>query len=452
MKKLFGTDGIRGIAGEFPLDPITVGQVGLAMGHSLVQATVGPRVILGRDTRESGEWISGSLTDALQASGVKIVQDAGIITTPGLAYLARFHQFDLGVMISASHNPFRDNGIKVFSRDGCKLPDDWEVELEKEIYSRREGRIVSPKVETMIGVRCQPDLVEHYKDFLVKHFHGEYRAGRMGMDLCNGSAYSIAPAVFRELGAEFEIISAQPDGRNINLNCGSLHLEPLVKLVQQSRLEFGVAFDGDADRSLFVTSSGKIFDGDHVLYALAKDLKSRGGLRQNTVVGTVMTNFALELALKREGIHLARASVGDKYVLEEMNRVGANLGGEPSGHIILSDLHTTGDGLLTAVKLSELLSRRQVRLDELIEGFQPFPQVLMGLRVSKRIPLVETPKVAQLILSAEEVLGDRGRVVVRYSGTEPLLRIMAEGEDAVQVRTLVLELKNELEHLFASLD
>lgn len=451
MKKLFGTDGIRGVAGEFPLDRATIGQVGMAMGHSLVHAGSRPKVILGRDTRESGDWINHTLTDALHVSGVENVQDVGIITTPGLAYLSRLYQFDMGVMISASHNPYRDNGIKLFSRDGYKLPDDWEVELESEIYSLIDQGRIPPVASEEVRSVHQHGLIQDYANFLLGQFQGGYRAGRIGLDLCNGAAYSIAPTIFRRLGADINTIHDQPDGRNINSACGSLHMESLVSLVREMHLDFGVAFDGDADRSLFVTASGKIFDGDHVLYAFARDLKARGTLHNSTVVGTVMTNFALELALRREGIGLVRAAVGDKYVLEEMMRVGANLGGEPSGHVILSDIHTTGDGLLTALKLSEILSQRQVNLDELAGSFCPFPQVMEGLPVGKRIPLAETPEIAERIHKAEISLGDRGRLVVRYSGTEPLLRIMAEGEDAKEVQLVVGRLKKELESLFASM-
>jgi phosphoglucosamine mutase len=286
--------------------------------------------------------------------------------------------------------------------------------------------------------------IDGYLTFLKSQVTTTLASLRIGLDVCNGSAFRIAPQVFRDLGAWVEIINDSPDGRNINLNCGSLHMSGLAALVTGRQLDFGVAFDGDADRSLFITSSGRVFDGDGVLYALALHMKERGELRGNKVVGTIMSNYALERALADQGLELLRAPVGDRYVLDLMKSVGANLGGEPSGHVILSDCHTAGDGILTALKLAELLALRRGSLDALADGFVPYPQVLDGLRVSERLPL-DTPAIAALIERAKSQLNDSGRLVIRYSGTEPLLRIMAEGEDAAFIRGMVHRLKRDIQ-------
>jgi len=452
MKKLFGTDGIRGVAGTFPLDSKTVSYIGLALGDELSRSDNKGRVILGRDTRESGEWITQRLINSFAASGIRVICDVGVITTPGLAFLTRSHQFDLGVMISASHNPYEDNGIKVFSRDGFKLSDLRELDVEskvQELIHCEKPIPVSKPLKEFCGAE---QLVQDYVAFLAHPFRGSLSSFQVGLDVCNGAAYSIAPQVFERLGATVELINQNPNGRNINQNCGSLHLEGLRDLVRVSKLSFGVAFDGDADRCICVTPSGKIFDGDYTLYAFSHYLRKKGELRSDKIVGTVMTNFALEKALEREGLRLVRAAVGDKYVLDEMRSVSANLGGEPSGHIILSDYHTTGDGILTAVKLAELLSSERLCLDELANGFHPFPQVLDGLRVRRKVPIDYLPEALRLIEEAENELRGSGRVVIRYSGTEPLLRIMAEGENYSQIKTLVSQLKLNLEAIFSAMD
>jgi phosphoglucosamine mutase len=444
MKKLFGTDGIRGVAGTFPLDSKTVGYIGLALGDDLSRFDNKGRVILGRDTRESGEWISQCLISSLAASGIRVICEAGVITTPGLAFLTRSNQFDLGVMISASHNPYEDNGIKVFSRDGFKLPDLRELDIERKVHEFIHCERPIPVPEPLKEFCGAEDLVRDYVAFLSDQFRGSLSSFQVGLDVCNGAAFSIAPQVFEGLGATVKLINQNPNGRNINQNCGSLHLEGLRELVRLSKLSFGVAFDGDADRCICVTPSGKVFDGDYALYAFSYYMKKRAELRSEKVVGTVMTNFALEKALEREGLQLVRAAVGDKYVLEEMRSVGANIGGEPSGHMILRDYHTTGDGILTAVKLAELLFVERLSLDELAIGFHPFPQVLDGLRVRQKVPIEDSPEVLRLIEDAENELRGAGRVVIRYSGTEPLLRIMAEGENYSQIKVIVSQLKSKL--------
>jgi phosphoglucosamine mutase len=444
MKKFFGTDGIRGVAGEPPLDRETLWRIGLALAETRSPGKGHPHVLIGRDTRISGGWIAQVLEDALVHSGIEAISDVGIISTPGLAHLTRLHQFDLGVMISASHNPYEDNGIKIFGRDGFKLSDEEEMAIEKRINvlgDRSPGAETTTKRGSCLHA---PQMAADYLAFLKTQMKVSLSPLRVGLDVCNGSASAIAPGVFEALGAAVSVINNHPDGRNINLDCGSLHLAGIARLVKEQQLDFGVAFDGDADRSLFVTASGKIFDGDSALYALSMNFQANASLKVNKVVGTVMSNYALELALRRHGIELLRAAVGDRYVLEMMRQVGANLGGEPSGHIVLSDCHTTGDGILTAVKLAEILSARKVSLDELTDGFTPYPQVLESLRVRNKIPLEDSPEIGQVIEAAEGQLKGKGRIVVRYSGTEPLLRIMAEGEDRDQVEALVSTLKSGL--------
>jgi phosphoglucosamine mutase len=448
MRKLFGTDGIRGVAGEPPLDSDTLWRIGTALAETGARAGQKPSIVVGRDTRISGESIAQVLQEAMLSSGVDGIRDVGVVSTPGLAYLTRLHRCDLGVMISASHNPYADNGIKVFGPDGYKLSDEQEMGIEELIDSSPDGRAVADRSPT-----CRVEAREWVRDY-VKFLESQSKESlaplRIGLDVCNGSAHAIAPMVFRELGASVELINDKPDGKNINLNCGSLYLAGLISLVKERQLDFGVAFDGDADRSLFVTASGKVFDGDFVLFALALHFQRNRQLKGNKVVGTIMSNYALERALKDQGIEFLRAAVGDRYVLEMMKEVGANLGGEPSGHVVLRDHHTTGDGVLTAVKLAEIVAERKISLEELGDGFRPYPQVLDGLKVREKIPLNTSPEIARLLKAVEEQLNGSGRLVVRYSGTEPLLRIMAEGEDAVRVRQLVERLKTEIGKLLSA--
>ncbi len=450
MKKLFGTDGIRGEAGCFPLDEKTVCAIGLALAE-FGSAPGAGRILIGRDTRESGPWIAHRLSQGLACGGVAAIHDLGVMPTAGLAYLTRARGYDLGIMISASHNPYRDNGIKLFSGQGSKISDDREIEIERGI----ESWSTAPEVSACRG-SAGPDkresLASDYLDFLSRQAGTRLAPLRLGLDVCNGAAYLLAPRLFRRLGAEVTVINDRPDGRNINRNCGSLHLKGLTRAVTANSLDLGVAFDGDADRALFVTGSGKCLDGDHVLYALSRHRKANGALAGGQVVGTIMTNLALEKALIREGIPLIRTPVGDRHVLQAMQASGAVLGGEPSGHIILGDLHSTGDGLLTAVKLAELVVRHGESLDDLVAGYRPFPQVLDGLRVSRRIPIDQSPELSRLIGEARAQLSDSGRMVVRYSGTEPLLRIMAEGREPAQVQAAVDKLKHEAAQFFNSLE
>jgi len=423
-KQLFGTDGIRGVAGEYPLDPATIYAFGLALGYDATAAQGRPEILIGRDTRESGGWIAELVAGGLEAAGAR-VRYAGVVTTPGVAYLTRSGPFLAGVMISASHNPYRDNGIKVFGHTGFKLPDEEEAAVEREILRLREQALEAQPA----ALACDETLERLYLDYLASTATLRLDGVRLVLDCGNGAAHRLAPELFRRLGAEVAPICTQPDGRNINLNCGALHLEAAQQAVLEARADFGVAFDGDADRAIFVARSGKVVDGDGVLLLSAREMKRHGRLPQGVVVTTVMANLGLEKALEREGIGMVRTPVGDKYVLEEMVRCGAMLGGEQSGHVIFREFATTGDGLLTALRVFETARRAGAGLDELTADLQVFPQKLVNVRVRDKKALLEVPAIAAEIRRVEEEFAGSGRVLVRFSGTEPLARVMVEGRD-----------------------
>jgi len=427
--ELFGTDGIRGVAGQYPLDRVTIRKLGRAVGVVLQNSSTPVRVVLGKDTRESNQWISAAITEGLATAGAEVV-DAGIITTPGIAFLTRHHGFAAGVMVSASHNPYQDNGIKIFSPAGTKLAESQEVEIEGHLQAPEELGEANGTASVAV-----PGCLEDYLEHLV----GLVPAGidlsrfRVVADCANGAASRIAPLLLARLGIKAHILNAEPNGRNINLECGSLHPEVMMETARAEQADLGVAFDGDADRAIFSTGSGRRADGDHVLYAIAPFLAQRGLLKGSAVVGTLMTNLALELALARQHIGLKRTAVGDKYVLEEMLRSGISLGGEQSGHIIFSDLSLAGDGMITFLEVLRLLAETGKSFDDLLGSYKPFPQLIRNVRVKEKPVLESIPTVAQAIADCCLALGERGRVVVRYSGTEPLARVMVEGEDAQAV-------------------
>jgi phosphoglucosamine mutase len=426
-KQLFGTDGIRGVAGEYPLDAATVHAFGMALGSDLRRASQDAAVLIGMDTRESGPWIAAQVAAGLAQQGVGAVS-AGVITTPGVAYLTRSDSFTAGVMISASHNPYRDNGIKVFGHSGYKLPDGEEDAIEREIF-----RHAGEPAGTPLPLAPDPLLAERYMDYLASTVAGGFEGMRMAMDCGNGAAYRLGPALFRRLGAETAVICAEPNGRNINLGCGALHVEPLRAAVLEAKADLGVAFDGDADRAILVDGKGQIVDGDAVLLIAARALKAAGRLDGDLVVATVMSNLGLERALERDGIKLLRTPVGDKYVLEEMVRAGAVLGGEQSGHVIFRQFATTGDGLLTALQVLQISREAGAGLDQLTAGLEIYPQRLQNVRVRERRALHELTEVAREIEACQEAFGASGRVLVRFSGTEPLARVMVEGPDLERV-------------------
>ncbi len=437
MRQLFGTDGMRGVAGDFPLDEATVLLIGQVLGRRLAGGGRKPRVVIGQDTRESSGWIADTLARGLASQKIEIAS-AGVVTTPAVAYLARSLEFGAGVVISASHNPWTDNGIKVFAHDGYKLADEIEYEIEGEIFreleKERPATAGGTSVTTLPGDAA---LKRAYEDWLCGRVEvGGARGLKIVVDCANGAASAVAPEVMARLGLKTEFTHAAPDGKNINENCGALHPEVVAHEVAERGADLGISFDGDADRALFADASGKVVNGDAVMLLAARELKSRGVLRASTVVATTMSNMGLEAALKRSGIQMLRAPVGDKYVLEEMRKTGATLGGEQSGHIIFADQHTTGDGLLTALRVIEVLGRAGKAIGELVGDLKVFPQTIKNVRVREKKPLLEVATVRQAIEEAERRLDGNGRVVVRYSGTEPLARVMVEAESESEMLTL----------------
>ncbi|MGH9589924.1 MAG: phosphoglucosamine mutase [Terracidiphilus sp.] len=436
-RKLFGTDGIRAVAGEPPLDPATIFATGLALAHSLKKSSAEPRVILGRDTRESSSWIAATLSAGLRQAGAQ-VESAGVILTPAVAFLARSLGFHAGVVISASHNPWQDNGIKLFGGDGYKLPDAVELVIEDEIL-HHAAQVAAPDPTLLPRVEDNAELASRYTQFLIDSVPGlSFDGLRIVADCANGAAAAIAPELFHRLNAsgsaQIELLNISPNGRNINLNCGALHPERVAEETATRKAQLGLTFDGDADRCLLAGPRGNVINGDAILLAAARDLKARGMLTGNLVVATTMSNMGLEAALKRSGIRMLRAPVGDRYVLEQMQEHDAALGGEQSGHILFPHLATTGDGLLTALVILDLVARSGRSIDELVADLKIYPQVIVNVRVREKRPLAAIPAVAEAIRAAENELKETGRVVVRYSGTEPLARVMieAESEDAMR--------------------
>lgn len=450
-RQLFGTDGIRGLAGEPPLDERTAHALGVALGtwarQNLIQTHTSqvsaeenpPEIVVGMDTRESGPWIAAQVAGGLARAGVA-TRFAGVITTPGVAYLTRNGPFIAGVMISASHNPYQDNGIKVISHSGYKLPDSVELELEHLINDwLATGEHATPRELTV-----DTSLDDHYTNYLCNTVSGGLRF-HLVIDCANGSATKVAPPLFERLGARVEWLGAAPDGRNINLNCGSLHLENLRQRVLDTGADLGIAFDGDADRALFVSKSGKIVDGDAVLFLAGTALKRAGKLPGDVVVATVMSNLGLEKAFEVYGIEMLRTPVGDKYVLEEMLARKAALGGEQSGHVIFSEYATTGDGLLTALHILDIIRDSHQSLDELVSEITTFPQKLVNVRVKNKRPLADLPAVQSEIAAAQAEFGNSGRVVVRFSGTEPLARVMIEAETDEAVNRWTTRIANAIQ-------
>ncbi len=428
MRKLFGTDGIRAVAGQPPLDPPTIRAVGEALAHTLKRTHPAPQVLLGADTRESGPWIARALHAGLQAGGARLA-NAGVLTTPGVAYSARKFGFAAGVVISASHNPWADNGIKIFGGDGYKLPDADELAIEEEIFARTGNGEEKELPE------ADPVYRHDYEAFL-RGAVPELRLDGMHLvlDCANGAASAIAPELFAGLGGRVELTHAAPDGRNINEGCGALHPEVVAREVKERGAALGVSLDGDADRALFADGQGRVVNGDAVLLLAGRFLKASGGLHGDLVVATTMSNMGLQAALARDGIRMLRAPVGDKYVLELMQKERAALGGEQSGHILFPHLATTGDGLLTALVVLDIVRRSGGRLEELVADLKTYPQVIVNVRVREKRPLHAIPSVAGSIAEAEQALAGTGRVVIRYSGTEALARVMIEAESEALMR------------------
>lgn len=426
------------MAGEFPLTMDSVYWIGRALGHDLVRVNPRPRVVIGQDTRASSRWIADRFLQGLNSVGVG-ARSAGIITTPGVAFLARSQGFDAGVVISASHNPWTDNGIKIFSGDGYKLPDARELAIEKEIFSLLQSIDAAPASDSLPAVASLPgdeELRQAYVRWLAEGLSGDFTHVRVAVDCANGAAAVEAPILFRKLGIAAKFMHEVPSGENINDNCGALHPEMIAGFVSRHKGDFdlGVTFDGDADRALFCDAEGRVVNGDAVLLLAARDMQARGNLANATVVATTMSNMGLEIALRRSGIGMVRANVGDKYVLEEMQRLGATLGGEQSGHILFRDGDaTTGDGLLTALRVLDVMVRSKKTLTDLVSDLKVLPQTIRNVRVREKVPLDSVPSVKDAIRSAASELDGTGRVVVRYSGTEALARVMIEAESKEQM-------------------
>ena len=442
--KLFGTDGVRGTAGHPPLDPPTVRRLGAALVRALPHGTEAPQFLVGRDTRESGGWIEAELAHGACGEGASVTS-AGVVPTPAIAFLTRTGTFDAGVVISASHNPYEDNGIKVFSGKGEKFTE----EVEREVEAIMSDRSWSARAGEA-GTVPRADLVDAYLDHLRAVFPEAARIERFPivLDCANGATTTVAPELFNSLGFETIVIGNRPDGRNINLGGGSTHPEPLAEMVVSRGCAMGVAFDGDGDRAIFADHRGHIVDGDSVLLMCGRQLQREGRLRGDAIVATVMSNIGLELALKPLGIDLVRTSVGDKYVMEEMMKRNLSLGGEQSGHIIFSDYLFTGDGLCTALNVLRTVALTGRTLADLAADLTSYPQVLLNVRVRERADLQKVPAVADTIARVEARVAGQGRLLIRYSGTEPLLRVMIEGQQQDEIRGWAQEIVDVVkEHL-----
>jgi phosphoglucosamine mutase len=443
--KLFGTDGVRGVANEEPMTPETVVKLGRAAAYLFKTKAGRHKIVIGKDTRLHGYMLECALTSGICSMGVDVLL-VGPLPTPGIAFITRSVRADAGIVISASHNPFEDNGIKFFSGEGLKLPDEMERRIELLIASGEIDRIRPRAAELGKAYRIN-DAAGRYIEFAKGTvpkgvaFHGL----KVVIDCAHGATYKVAPAIFRELGATVIPLNIQPNGVNINDGCGSLYPEVVSEAVLKHKADVGVSHDGDGDRAILVDETGAVLDGDHLLAILALDLKSRGVLRSDTVVGTVMSNVGLDLCLKEAGIAVVRAPVGDRYVLEEMLRHGVNLGGEQSGHIVFLDHNTTGDGVVTALQLLALMAKHQKPLSQLRRCMTAVPQVLLNVRVAEKQDFESLPAVQAAIANAEAQLDGGGRVLVRYSGTEPVARVMVEGRDAEQVERLARSIARAVE-------
>ena len=436
MDKLFGTDGVRGIANT-ELSALLALKLGSASAYVLRKKHEGAKILIGRDPRISGDILESALASGICSLGVDVYL-AGIVPTPAVAYLSQYTHADAGIVISASHNPMRDNGIKFFGDDGYKLPDEIESEIEDQVAAFDDlPRPDGASVGRMYRVH---DLIEQYMDHLRQVFLYRLDGMKVVLDCANGAVYELAPRFFAEIGAKIIVVNNQPDGININSNCGSLHPETLQRLVLDHSAQIGLAFDGDGDRAILVDEKGRIVDGDHVMAICALHLAQQKQLPNNSVVATVMSNIGLEIALQRENISLIRTQVGDRYVSDEMRRTGIVIGGEKSGHIIFSKHSTTGDGIITALEVLSTMLETGKPLSDLADQMQEFPQILINVHVKKKDGWERIPKIAEAVKVGEERLANRGRVFVRASGTEKLIRVMAEGPDLSELEEITGEI------------
>ncbi len=447
MQKLFGTDGVRGTANVDPITAETALQIGRATAHICKNKDHRHKIVIGKDTRISGYMLESALVSGICSMGVDVLL-IGPMPTPGIAFITRSMRADAGMVISASHNPFQDNGIKIFSRDGFKLPDHEESRIEDLIFNQTIDQL-RPTADDIGKAFRIDDANGRYIVFLKNTFpdHLTLEGMKLVIDCGNGAAYKIAPAVFSELGAEVITIGIDPDGKNINSGCGSLYPEKLQQKVIEEQAHIGIAFDGDADRAIFVDAAGKVVDGDQIMAICALYMHRREGLRKNTVVATVMSNMGLEKALGNSGINLIRSQVGDRYVVEEMRAGGFNFGGEQSGHLVFMDHNTTGDGILSALQVLSVIVAEERSLADLASVMEIFPQILINVPVARKTPVTEVPALSRQIAEVEDGLQNRGRLLVRYSGTEKKLRIMLEGENYDEIKNYAEELADSVRKL-----
>jgi phosphoglucosamine mutase len=452
MRNLFGTDGIRGIANVDPMTGEMAMQLGRATAYIFKSREGRHRIVIGKDTRLSGYMLETALASGICSMGVDVLL-VGPLPTPGIAFITTNMRADAGVVISASHNPFSDNGIKIFSRDGFKLPDGLEAEIEELIFSNSIDSLRPTAKEVGKAYRIE-DALGRYIVFLKNTFpnHLTLDGLKIVLDCANGAAYKVAPAVLEELGAEVIPIGVEPDGENINLDCGSLCPQRVSELVVKNHAHLGMALDGDGDRVVFVDQKGRIVDGDHILAICAVNMAEEGRLKNKTVVTTVMSNMGLDLSLGKRGIRVVRTAVGDRHVVEEMVRGRYNLGGEQSGHAIFLDYNTTGDGILTALQVLSIMVRKGGQLDELAKSMVPLPQVQFNAEINREIDVLRMPEIRRKIKAIEGELGISGRILTRYSGTEPVLRIMLEGEDENKIARMGRELTDTIGQVMARIE
>lgn len=442
MPEWFGTDGLRGKAGRFPLDETTVFNLGRALVSLLEEKHLSPLVLIGRDTRESSPWLENVLRKGIISAGGR-VESAGVIPTSAISFLTKEEKFSAGIVISASHNPYDDNGIKIFQMNGLKIPEDWEDFLEKKMTASS----LSPSLSLSEAPPLRPE--KYYQDKYLEFLKACFRSSsptplKLVLDCAHGASSTYAPRLFSELGFKVVPTACSPTGQNINLNCGSLHPEQLARQVVDHQAHLGIAYDGDADRAIWVDQTGRVLNGDHTLYILAKYFQKKKALSSNKIVATVMSNLGLEKTLAALNLELIRTQVGDKYVLEKMLEVGSNLGGERSGHTIILDQCPTGDGLLTSLKILEAMNEEGRLLDQLTAGYTEFPQILINVPAKNKPDLTTHPEAQAILKEAQQALAGQGRIFPRYSGTEPVLRLLLEGEDA----NLLNEWGEKLRHHF----
>ena len=442
MGKLFGTDGVRGVANLEPMTSEMAMKLGRASAYVFRKREGRHQIIIGKDTRISGYMLEAALMSGLCSMGVDVLL-VGPLPTPAIAFLTRSLRADAGIMISASHNPYQDNGIKFFSYDGMKLPDEVEQRIEDLILSDAIESI-RPTADAIGKAYRIDDSEGRYIEFVKRSLPRDmdFQNLKVVLDCANGAGYHVFPKVIKELGAKVWVMGVEPDGLNINDGCGAVHPERLQQMVRDRKADIGIALDGDADRAIFVSDQGHVIDGDHALAAFALDLKRQGRLRKDTVVGTVMSNFGFELAMKQAGITLVRTPVGDRYILEQMVAQDFNLGGEQSGHMIFKDYHTSGDGLISGLQMLKLMKRAQQPLSVLADCMQSVPQILVGVNVTRKPDLQSLPALQKAVEEGERQLNGRGRILLRYSGTEPLVRVMVEGQDLGFIKTIAEDLVN----------